>query len=88
MLTGHQVRLACDLLKWTRYDVNRHTGLPLWMVDRILVGMADPDLFPGTTLHSAFDQAGIEFFVADDGAPGAMLREDSPTESTIGGYNG
>ena len=74
MITGHQVRTACRLLQWTRHDLNRHTGLPLWMVDRILTGMADPDPSPDGSLQDAFDRAGIDFIIADDGTSSATLR--------------
>lgn len=35
-LTGRQVREACELLRWDRYDLQRRTGLPLYVVDQVM----------------------------------------------------
>lgn len=83
MITGHQVRTACSALKWTRHDLNRHTGLPLWMVDRILTGMADPDASTDGSLQDAFDRAGVDFTIAEDGISNATLRKAPQAEEVI-----
>lgn len=63
MLTGRQVRQACELLRWDRYEVQRRTALPLPAVDIVT---SDADHFNGTradeiVLKDAFHRAGIEF---------------------------
>lgn len=76
MITGLQAREACDLLRWTRYDLNRRTALPLWLLERILSGQGDLDVTPGenTFLTDAFDRAGVEFVVGGDGQQNARLK--------------
>lgn len=76
MVTGPQVRQACSLLRWTRYDLNRRTALPLWSVDIILSGRRDREITPGDSalLGDAFDRAGVEFTVGEGGAGEARLK--------------
>ena len=63
MLTGTQVRAACDLLKWNRYDLQRRTALPLYVIDYV-TGCEDAieaTLAREIVLKDAFHRAGIEF---------------------------
>ena len=85
MITGFQARQACELLRWTRYDVNRRTALPLWVVDLILAGQNDLDVTPeeSTILHDAFDLAGVDFVLDDGGEQGARLRTPSHGQRSI-----
>lgn len=63
MVTGPLARQACSLLRWTRYDLNRRTALPLWSVGTILSGRRDREITPGESalLCDALDRAGVEF---------------------------
>ena len=85
MITGHQVRAACSLLKRTRHDLNRRTGLPLWMADRVLTGMVDPHPSHDSdiALRDAFDRAGVEFIVGVGGTSDARLRDAPSARRTV-----
>ena len=63
MLVGSKIRDACELLKWTRFDLQRRTALPLVVIDR---AMMSPDGAVGTLadeiiIKDAFYRAGVEF---------------------------
>ena len=75
MLTGPQIREACDLLKWTRFDLQQRTSLPLAVIDRASMS---PDgavgrLADEIVIKDAFYRAGVEF-----GPDGVRLRGESP----------
>ena len=84
-MTGSQARRACSLLKWTRYEVIRRIALPLWIVDLILAGQNDLDVTPeeSAILRDAFDLAGVDFALDDDGGQIARLRTSSQDERAI-----
>lgn len=78
LLTGRQVREACRLLHWDRFDLQRWTALPLTVVDRALASgdgigetLADEIIF-----KNAFYRAGIEFMAES----GARLRKSEASE--------
>lgn len=79
MLTGRQVREACDLLRWTRYDLQRRTGLPFHVVDRVMASQTEIEatLAREIVLKDAFSRAGVEFILEKDAA-GVRLREGDP----------
>ena len=63
MLTGTQVRAACDLLRWNRYDLQRRTSLPLYVVDYV-TGCEDEieaTLAREIVLKDTFRHAEVEF---------------------------
>lgn len=71
-LTGKQVREACTLLCWNRYDLQRKTALPFVVVDRSLSGedVLDCTMAVRIILRDAFHRAGVDL---TDGQ--AKLRE-------------
>ena len=74
MLTGLQISEACDLLKWSRLDLQRRTALPLAVIDRALMS---PDgavgrLADEIVIKDAFYRAGVEF-----GPDGVRMRGES-----------
>ena len=58
--------------------------MPLWMADRVLTGMADPDPSHDSdiVLRDAFDRAGIDFIVGTGGISNASLRNAAPAGKT------
>ena len=73
MLTGPQIREACAVLKWSRFDLQRRTALPLVVIDR---AMMSPDgavgrLADEIVIKDAFYRAGVEFR-----PDGVRLRQD------------
>ncbi|WP_237482989.1 hypothetical protein [Lichenibacterium dinghuense] len=71
-LTGQQVRDACQLLRWGRYDLQRRTALPLHVIDRVMAAetVIEATLVREIVLNDGFHRAGVEF------APeGPRLRE-------------
>lgn len=74
-LTGEQVREACRLLRWDRYDLQRRTGLPLHVIDRVMTSEAEIEatLAREIVLKDAFHRAGIDF-APENGASGVHLR--------------
>lgn len=62
-LTGQQVREACRLLRWSRYDLQRRTALPFHVVDRVMAveTAIEATLAREIVLKDAFHRAGIEF---------------------------
>ena len=85
MLTGQQARDACSLLRWTRYELNRRTALPLWIADRVFTTQGDLDVTPEevTILSDAFDRAGVEFMAEGVDNPCARLRKPPPATRTF-----
>jgi len=73
VLTGREIREACELLRWTRYDMQRRTALPLVEVDLILAsaGAININLADEIVVEEAFRRAGIEF-----GPEGVLLRTE------------
>ena len=73
MLTGREIREACELLRWTRYDMQRRTALPLVEVDLIMAsaGATNISLADEIIVKEAFRRAGIEF-----GSEGFLLRTE------------
>ena len=72
MLTGRQIRDACEALSWSPRDLQAHTALSLVIIDNAL---ASPEAIGGTlaeeiTIKEAFYRAGVEF-----GPEGVRLRE-------------
>ncbi len=68
MLTGAQLREACDLLRWNRHHVQQWTGLPMAIVEQ---AMASASGVGGTLseeiiIKDAFFRAGVDF--ASEGA--------------------
>ena len=63
MLTGQQIREACELLGWTRYDVQRRTALPLHVVDRMMKSQTQMEatLAREIAFKDALHRAGVEF---------------------------
>lgn len=60
-LNGRRVREACEMLGWSRYDLQRRTALPLVAVDLLMGG---EDVLNGTRadeiiLKDAFHRAGL-----------------------------
>lgn len=76
MLSGRQVREACELLRWTRYDLQRRTGLPFLVVDRVMSSEAEIDatLAREIVLKDAFHRAGVEFIFENGGKAMVRLR--------------
>lgn len=73
MLTGSHLRQACELLQWDRYEMQRRTALPLFVIDLL---MRSPGDLNGTRadeiiLKNAFHRAGVEFI-----SDGPRLRVD------------
>lgn len=71
MLTGRQIREACEALGWTRLDLQAQTALSLVVIDNAL---ASPGAIGGTLaeeimIKEAFYRAGVEF-----GPEGIRLR--------------
>ena len=62
-LTGEQVREACELLRWSRFDLQRRTAMPLAAVDRTLAsrGSLGGTLSEEIVLRDAFHRADIDF---------------------------
>jgi len=75
VLTGREIREACELLRWTRYDMQRCTALPLVEVDLIMAsaGAININLADEIVVKEAFRRAGIEF-----GPEGVLLRTAPP----------
>ncbi len=73
VLTGREIREACELLRWTRYDMQRRTALPLVEVDLIMAsaGATSISLADEVIVKEAFRRAGIEF-----GSEGFLLRTE------------
>ena len=63
MLTGRQVRKACELLRWSRYDLQRWTALPLHVVDQVMMSdhAIEATLAREIVLRDALQRAGVEF---------------------------
>ncbi len=63
MLTGDQVRQACALLKWTRYDLQRHTALRFVVIDCVLRSKdsINATLAEKIIVKEAFHRSGVEF---------------------------
>ncbi len=76
MLTGRQIREACDLLRWDRHHMQQWTGLPMVIVEQ---AMASANCVGGTVseeiiIKDAFFRAGVDF--ASDGA---RFRRNQPS---------
>ena len=72
MLTGGQMREACEALRWSPQDLEAHTALSLAVIDNAL---ASPGAIGGTlaeeiVIKEAFHRAGVEFV-----PEGIRLRE-------------
>ena len=72
MLTGRQIRDACEALSWSRLDLQSQTALSLVLIDNAL---ASPEAIGGTLaeeiiIKEAFYRAGVDF-----GPDGVRLRE-------------
>ena len=72
MLTGRQMREACEALSWSPRDLEAHTALSLAVIDNAL---ASPGAIGGTlaeeiVIKEAFHRAGVEFV-----PEGIRLRE-------------
>lgn len=62
MLTGRQIRAACALLKWDRFDLQRSTALPLFVIDRVMIspGAIAGMLADEIIIKDAFHRAGVD----------------------------
>ena len=63
MLTGRQIRDACEALSWSRLDLQAQTALSLVVIDN---AWASPEAIGGTLaeeiiIKEAFYRAGVEF---------------------------
>lgn len=75
MLTGRQMREACEALSWSPQDLQARTALSLVVIDNAL---ASPGAIGGTLVEEimikeAFHRAGVEF-----GPEGVRLRGREP----------
>ncbi len=73
MLTGGQIREACALLDWDRFDLQRWTALPFIVIDRAMRGSEGMigTLVDEIIIKEAFHRAGVAFE-----PEGARLREN------------
>ena len=62
MLTGTEVRAACDLPRWHRYGLQRRTSLPLHVVDYVTACEDAIEATPSreVVLMDTFHRAGVE----------------------------
>ena len=74
MLSGHQIREACELLWWDRAELQRRSDLSHDIVDRILAAQDDAhlSLSDEVAVRDVFQGAGLKF--TPNG--GVRLRKD------------
>ncbi len=78
-VTGEQIRAARAALGWSMQSLAEVSGVSFSTIRRV----ESPNGTQSTTqanmraLISALEAAGIEFFEADDGAPGIVIRDAS-----------
>lgn len=63
MLTGSQIRNACEALSWSRLDLQAQTALPLIIIDNALasLGAIGGTIAEEIIIKEAFFRAGVEF---------------------------
>ena len=63
MLTGHQIREACELLWWRSSDLQRATKLASDVIGRVLTSDGPVEASPSedAAFRRAFERAGLEF---------------------------
>jgi transcriptional regulator with XRE-family HTH domain len=83
MITGLQIRVARNALRWGVADLARASGVSISTIKRIEAEDAVPhSTLPNlTALRVALESAGIEFIGTPDDAPGIRIHRTRPGQA-------
>ena len=76
MITGLQIRMARQALRWTASDLAKHSGVGLRTIKRIETEDGPPKSSVTTLekIRKAFESVGIEFIGSPEDRPGVCLN--------------
>ena len=76
-VSGHQIRAARALLRWSAEDLSRHSSISLRTIRRAELAENDTNLTAANNLaiRRALEEAGVEFIDENGGGPGVRMRK-------------
>ena len=79
MITAAQCRAARGLLGWSQQTLSEKAGVGVVTVRQLEAGLHEPRRATMDVIRRAFEAAGVEFIVGDDGGEGVRARKPGPS---------